>query len=90
MQKMIGDRAGPNANGGWAEHGLNALIIAWVILRVSLIISLWLVLCLGVFLGYLTIPLVILLAFTLAYVGFGLARSLRGQITQQKERTGKE
>ncbi len=45
------------------EEGLDVLGLAWVLLRVIVIIAVWVVLFLGVFLGYLTIPLLMLTVF---------------------------
>lgn len=51
--------------------------VAQVVIRVLLIISIWLVLCFSVFLGFFTIPLLMLLAFSLIYTLFDLQRVLR-------------
>ncbi len=57
-------------------NGLNVLAILWVVMRVALVIAAWLALFLIVFLGFLTIPIVILSLFLVAYTVIDLRRLL--------------
>lgn len=70
MSVLIADKfpgpAGSTANGRGREPG--GLVILWVFVRVTLVTALWLILFLAVFLGYITIPILLLSAFLLGYI----------------------
>ncbi len=53
---------------------VGALVLLGVIVRVALVIVVWLALFLIVFLGYLTIPIVIVSLFLVAYTMIDLRR----------------
>ena len=59
-------------------------MIVLVFLRVVAVILVWLLLFLAVFLGYLTIPLVILTTFLAVYATLDLRRWLR-RLTHRRE-----
>jgi hypothetical protein len=46
---------------------LGPLSTAWIVVRVSVVVALWLLLFLAVFMGYLTIPIVLVSTFLLFY-----------------------
>lgn len=60
--------------------------VAQVVIRVSMIIAIWLALCLSVFLGFFTVPLLMLMAFALVYFLFDLHRVLRRAISARRKR----
>ncbi len=72
------------------DQELRVLSIIWTLLRVALVVAVWGLLFLAVFLGYLTIPVVMLAAFTVALLTPGAvrqARRLMHTIRDRKRRT---
>ncbi len=55
---------------------MGALVLLWVLVRVAVVIVVWLALFLTVFLGYLTIPIVIVSLFVVAYAMIDLRQVL--------------
>lgn len=62
------------------------VVVIQVVLRVLLVISIWLVLCFSVFLGFFTVPLLMLLAFSLIYALFELHRVLRKMLAIKRKK----
>ncbi len=67
------------------QDSLNVALLVWVALRVAAIIAVWLVVFLATFLGYITVPMVFLAVFTLAWAGVEVVRlHLKRQTRQRK------
>lgn len=64
--------------------------IIWVLARISIVLAVWLLLFVAVFLGFFTVPFLLLLSFTLAYVLYRLLLSLRRLIAPRLGRTHRE
>ncbi len=62
---------------------LSILTILWVLMRVAIVIAVWLVLFLTVFLGFLTIPIVIVFLFLVVYTMVDLRRAFMRLLGRQ-------
>lgn len=60
--------------------------VAQVVVRVLLVISIWLVLCFSIFLGFFTIPLLMLIAFSMVYFLFDLQRVVRKMLATKRKK----
>ena len=69
MQRRADDRAAITEEAWWSEEEWEAGFrgITWVVVRTFSLIGIWLVPFLGMFLGYVTVPLVILIGFILVF-----------------------
>lgn len=86
MSQRIGERHEDLDSDSSVQRWLTALRVVWSVLRVSFTISLWLLLFLSIFLGYLTTPAFFLLALLLAYVATRLPGWLRRAARQSRNR----
>ena len=60
--------------------------VVQVVIRVLLVISIWLILCFSVFLGFFTVPLLMLIAFSMVYVLFDLQRVVRKTVAAKRKK----
>lgn len=70
---------GPRQRSGWdprRRSRLGPLSPMWIVVRVSVVVALWLLLFLAVFMGYLTIPILLLSTFLVCYSLMGPIGSL--------------
>ncbi|MCL5263790.1 MAG: hypothetical protein M1343_01110 [Chloroflexi bacterium] len=84
MRKWVEQRARHHADRWSVERGLDAIGLLWMLVRISLVIFVWILLFLGVFTGYLTISLVLLIAFILAYMALDLRRPIRKLLARRR------
>ncbi|MGI5837820.1 MAG: hypothetical protein ACOX87_15195 [Chloroflexota bacterium] len=62
------------------------VIVAQVVVRVLVVVTIWLVLCFAIFLGFFTIPLLMLIAFSMVYMLFDLQRVLRKALAAKRKK----
>ena len=71
------------------DNAVDVISLVWVVFRVSVIILISLLLFLGIFLGYLTIPLLILMVFVLIYALFSFVTHWR-KIAYERKRNARK